>query len=116
MPNATLVYTNADKFIRRAQLIGYLGEEKDSKVSSHQSSSVQCRAGQGRAVADEPLEPQRWHGAALCHHPHFGGYVPIQPRADERAVPSLVLSCSPLVLGLLAKFVVSLAYSGRSRL
>lgn len=28
-PNATLVYTNADKFIRRAETIGYLGENKD---------------------------------------------------------------------------------------
>lgn len=31
-PNATLVYTNAEKFIRRAETIGYLGDNKD-KVS-----------------------------------------------------------------------------------
>jgi transformation/transcription domain-associated protein len=28
-PNATLVYTNAEKFIRRAETIGFLGENKD---------------------------------------------------------------------------------------
>jgi hypothetical protein len=38
-PNATLVYTNADKFIRRAETIGYLGENKD-KVSHHRHQIV----------------------------------------------------------------------------